>query len=738
MTAPIEGATVSIDLASLRIAVDPQGVAWLSMNVPGEPLNVINQQLVEDLDRALDRIDTSVSATPASIRSLVITSAKPGAFLAGADLKLIRTATEARQAEEAARRIQTICDRIERLPITTVAVIEGPALGGGLEIALACDYRVAAQSTKRELGLVEVQLGLLPAGGGTQRLPKLVGLPLALTLILSSRCLDTRRAKRARLIDDAAHPAVLNQAALRWAAKPKRSERPKRSFNDRILDSLGFARNFVFRQAEGGIRKKQSDRYPAPFLALESIRTGLDHGVNAGLAAEARNFGSLAVSTKTRNLIDLFLDSNDLKREQSETMMAPAPKRVGLVGAGLMGAGIGQATAISGMAVRVKEITPDAVAAGLRRIDRLVRQAQRSRLIARYTAGEVRSRVSGSDAFTGFGRVDLVIEAALEDIELKRGIIAQLESEANTKAIIGTNTSALPIGDIAAGAKRPERVVGIHFFSPVHKMPLVEVVRGPKTGDTAVGVAVAYGRKLGKHVVVVNDGPGFFTTRVLGFMMSEAIRLFEEGAGIEAIDRALVTFGFPMGPMALMDEVGLDVAVHVADTLAQAFPSRLSPSNLMTAIATPDRKGKHGGKGFYLYEKKKKTPDPDLARLPGRGHATLSSAQMIERLSLIFVNEAARCLDERIIAGGRDGDLASIFGVGFPPFLGGPFRYADLAGVDFVVERLERLASEHGPRFEPAACLQQAAKQGTRLRPTEYPLGAAPARGPSGELIGLA
>ncbi|HEV3313082.1 MAG TPA: 3-hydroxyacyl-CoA dehydrogenase NAD-binding domain-containing protein [Chloroflexota bacterium] len=722
-------------------------IILLGIDVPDEALNVINLRFIEEFEQALTELEGQFAGpgetkSPA-VSGLILHSLREGAFLAGADLKLIRDAPSPREAAEAASRLQQICGRLEKLPVTTVAAIDGAALGGGLEVALACDYRVAAESSSRDIGLVEVQLGLIPAGGGTQRLPRLTGLGRALALILTSRRLTPKQALRAGLVDDVAHRTVLMDAARALARRHPRQRGMSLPLAEHVLEALPPGRAFMYRRAAKSIRKRTGTRYPAPLLALAAIREGVENGRDHGLNAETRSFGRLAVSNTTRNLIDLFLDSNELKAEQVARGDAGEVELVGVVGAGLMGAGIAQAAAISGIAVRLRDVNAEAIAGGLKRIRDLTRQAQKSRRIDRYEAARVISRVTGSPGYSGFARAGLVIEAAPEEPDLKRRIVADLEKVLVDDAVIGTNTSAIPIGEIAAGAVYPERVVGIHFFSPVHRMPLVEVIRGTHTSERAVDIAAGLGRRLGKHVVIVNDGPGFYTTRVLGFMMSEAVRCFEEGASIEGVDNAMVEFGFPVGPMTLMDEVGLDVGIHVAGRLQAAFPGRLAQSPVMTAIAETGRKGKKSGAGFYRYEKGKRLADPELYLLRshvasgGAAIRSVSRAEVQERLSLVFVNEVARCIDEGVVASARDADLAAVFGLGFPPFLGGPVRYADTIGVADVIARLRVLSNEQGARFEPARLFLDAEQTGTPLREGSQPVANSAVRGPAGEIIGV-
>ncbi|HZS94095.1 MAG TPA: 3-hydroxyacyl-CoA dehydrogenase NAD-binding domain-containing protein [Chloroflexota bacterium] len=748
------------------------GIATLWLDRAGEPVNLIDLDFIAHLENA-------VTSLPPDLRGLIVASAKPEQFLAGADLRQLLQARSPEEASEATRLLQDVIKRIRALPYPTVAAINGPALGGGLEIALACDYRVCVESDSQFLGLPEVQLGLLPAGGGTQHLPRLIGLSRALGLILQGRRYTPRRGARYGVVDDVVHPAILLPAAQSWLARGKRTSTPRWSRLDQFADRFGPVRRLIYLRAGGEVQRETRGNYPAPIAALKAVRIGQEQGYEAGLAAESASFGELATGPVARNLIHLFFAQEALKAEQRPlAKQAVTVERIAVVGAGFMGAGIAQAAAAAGFGVRLRDMAPEKVAKALAEARRLTRHAARRGRFSRSETRAIESRLSGTTDDSGLAHTHFAIEAVFEDPNVKRDVIANLESRLPENAVIASNTSSLPISSLATDAKRPERIVGMHFFSPVHRMPLLEVVRPDSASDEAIATTVTVGRKLGKTVIVVSDGPGFYTTRVLGAMLQEAGRMFAEGASIAWIDAATTVIGFPVGSMALMDEVGLDVAAHVGSILHDAFPDRFPPNMLIQTMIDAGRLGRKTGKGFYDYSGKHKKPDPDVDRfhnssgitdvsrrdcssvsvrpgrrpdiqtdLPGgagvrntplrvfldrmassldgrRAHGesrplpTSSPLDSIrDRLLLAFVNEAVRCLDEGIIANPRNGDVGAVFGIGFPPFLGGPFRWIDDQGAASVVTRLQTLEASHGPLFTPATSLVRNAESGTRYYP---------------------
>ncbi len=676
---------------------DASGVARIVIDRPDDPVNSVDATLIADLAAAV------AAARDARPRGLVVMSGKPDQFMAGADFRLITTAP-ASDLERASRETQRVLNELEALPFTTVAAINGPAVGGGLEVALACDRRVMADAPNVRVGSTEVKLGILPAAGATQRLPRLVGLPRALDLILSGRLLGARRAVRAGVVDEVVHPAALLRAASEDAARsPKRKATGGATPAERAATWLAPARAFALSQARSRVLAETKGRYPAPLRAIDAVSVGLSKGMAAGLDAEARAFGELASSATARNIVALTLLGLRQKKAVFQGLGTPRPLRnAGVVGLGFMGSGIAQAAASAGMLVRARDRDAAAVAKGLATVRKLTTDAAKKGVFERREAARIVGRVSGGADLAGFRHADIVIEAVFEDLATKRKVVAELEEVLRPDAVIASNTSALPIGEIARGARHPERVVGMHFFSPVHKMPLVEVVRPAGADPDAVATVVAAANAFGKTPIVVGDGPGFYTTRVLSAMIGEAFAMLGEGAAVETIDRAMTAFGWPVGPLALVDEVGLEVAAHAGETVSRT--RGVEGPQVAAALVAQGFKGKQRGGGFYLYDGKKRTVNPRVYAILGTT-ARPTGEDVAERLTLTFVNEAARCLDEGVLRSAGEGDLGAVLGLGFPPFLGGPFRYADALG-GTVVTSLELLAAARGDRFAPADALR--------------------------------
>jgi len=674
--------------------VDASGVAHVVIDRPDDPVNAIDVRLMEDLDAAI------AAARVAKPRGLVVESGKDGQFVAGADLSLLRGATR-EDVERASRMLQRVLNDIEALPFPTVAAIGGPALGGGLELALACDHRVAADAPGVRLGLTEVRLGLVPAAGGTQRLPRLVGLPRALDLILAGRQLPARRALRAGLVAEVVHPAVLARAAIdRARGYGKRRPAGGRTAVERLVTFFAPAREVALRQARRRVLAETKGLYPAPLRALDAVGAGLARGTAAGMEEEARAFGELAVGPVAKSLVALLFLTLQQRRAALEGLGTPRDlATVGVVGLGFMGSGIAQAAAASGLRVRVRDRDAAAVAGGLRTIRTLTTDAAKKGVFERREAARIVGRVAGGPDLAGFGTADLVIEAVFEDLETKRRVVAELEKVVGNGAVIASNTSALPIAEIARDARHPERIVGMHFFSPVHRMQLIEVVRPSLADPDAVATAVAAAIRFGKTPIVVGDGPGFYTSRVLAVMIAEAFAVLEGGVAVDEIDRAMTAFGWPVGPLQLVDEVGLEVAAHVGETVSRAQGT--GPPKILRALIAEGKRGKGRGGGFYReaggeaagrsgiaerwlttyrYGGKRRTPDPRVYEIL-RVTPMPATEDVAARLTGAFVREALRCLDEGILRSAEEGELGAVLGLGFPAYLGGPFAYARERGI---------------------------------------------------------
>jgi 3-hydroxyacyl-CoA dehydrogenase / enoyl-CoA hydratase / 3-hydroxybutyryl-CoA epimerase len=679
------------------IPPDATGVARIVIDRPDDSVNAIEPRMIQDLARAVEQAKVSKP------RGLVVESTKHDQFVSGADLGLVTEASRG-DLERASRAVQKVFGDLAALPCVTVAAINGSALGGGFELALACDRRVAADAPAVRIGLPEVTIGLVPAAGGTQRLPRLVGLPRALDLLLNGRRLGARRALRAGLVDEVVHPAALARAAAEDALRGSKAKPAGgKTAAERAATWLGPARAFALSQARSRVLAESRGRYVAPLRAMDAVATGLANGMPAGLDAEARAFAELATTSTTQSLIALLRLTLRQRKAAFDGLGTPGPLRTaGVVGLGFMGSSIAQAAASAGMLVRARDRDAAAVAKGLSTVRKLTTDAAKKGVFDRREAARIVGRVSGGADLTGFRHADLVIEAVFEDLATKRKVVAELEHVLRADAVIATNTSALPIAEIADEARHPERIVGMHFFSPVHKMPLVEVVRSARADPGAVATVVAAATAFGKTPIVVGDGPGFYTTRVLSAMIGEAFAMLGEGTAVEAIDAAMTAFGWPVGPLVLVDEVGLEVAAHAGETVART--RAVQGPQVVAALVAEGFKGKTRGGGFYLYEGKKRSVNPRVYRIVGVPPVP-TTEDIAQRLTLTFVNEAARCLDERILRSAVEGDLGAVLGLGFPPFLGGPFRYADALG-DSIVTTLERLAAVRGDRFAPADALR--------------------------------
>ena len=705
-------------------------LAVIVIDDPGEPVNTLKRELADELAGILDQLEACET-----LRGVVLISGKPDGFVAGADLEMLEAVRTAAQASELSRLSQGLHQRIADLAVPTVAAIHGPCLGGGLELALAFDQRVASDCDTTRLGLPEVQLGLLPGGGGTQRLPHLVGILTALDLLLTGRQVRGRRAVQMGLVDELVPATHLLSRALELAASALRDQ-PARRPVGRLLSRTGlshlllganaFGRWLLFRRVHRHTLEKTRGNYPAPEHILGAVRLGLQKGREAGLEAESKSFGELTVSPESRQLVKLFFATNQLKKDPGveETEVRPsAVGAVGLLGGGLMGAGIAFITAVrTEVQVHIKDRDRRSVDGALARVDRLLAaRVERGRMTSE-ARSSVRGRITGGVDLDGFVELDVVIEAVYEELALKRELLEQIETLGNPDQIFASNTSAIPITDIALHARRPERVIGMHYFSPVEQMPLLEIVRTAKTDPQVVATCVELGKRQGKTVVVVGDGPGFYTSRALAPYLNEAAWLLTEGVPIEHIDWALLDFGFPVGPIHLLDEVGIDVGEKVGRLLHEAFGDRLRLPEAMGRLLGDQRLGKKNLHGFYRYDDKPrnrgKIVDSTVYRVLGVFPSTqMAPGAIAERCVLQMVNEAARCLEENILRSPRDGDIAAVFGLGFPPFLGGPFRYVDRLGPAQVVARLRQLASVHGSRFEPAAILARRAECGQPFYP---------------------
>jgi 3-hydroxyacyl-CoA dehydrogenase / enoyl-CoA hydratase / 3-hydroxybutyryl-CoA epimerase len=714
------------------------GVALLTLDLPGEPVNTLSPATGLLFDAALSR-----ALEDSAVTAVVFTSGKPDGFVAGADVRWLGSLKTKEDGEKASREGQGGFARLAAYPKPVVAAIHGACLGGGLEWALACSYRVCSDSQKTQLGLPEVQLGLLPGAGGTQRLPRLIGIAQALDLILTGKSVRPGKARKLGLVDEVVPAPILLEVALQRARgladKSLKVDRTRHSapaqglastlgalgrketWTELALEDNPLGRAFLFDQARKQLRKKTRGHYPAPEKALDVVRTGTEKGLEAGLKAEAQAFGELLTSDVSHRLREIFFATTELKKDRGVSdaaVQARAVQKVAVLGGGLMGGGIAYVSAVTaGLLVRVKERDDAAAGRALAHVrTQLQGQLDKRRLTPRQLDARMARVTAGTD-LAGFSRADVVVEAVFEDLALKKKLRDEVEAATPEHCIFASNTSSLPIARIAEDARRPAQVIGMHYFSPVEKMPLLEVITHAGTAPWVTASCVAFGKQQGKTVIVVRDGPGFYTSRVLAPYLNEAAHLLLDGAEVRAVDEALLDFGFPVGPYQLLDEVGIDVGEKVTHVLHAAFGERMRAPDAMVALVKDGRLGRKAKKGFYTYDGKKKDVDESVyAVLPASTkRRPVTKEEVIERCVYPLVNEAIRCLEEGIVRSARDADIGAVFGLGFPPFRGGPFRFADAFGLAALASRLESWASKLGPRFEPAALLREKAAKGERF-----------------------
>ncbi|MGE6108991.1 fatty acid oxidation complex subunit alpha FadJ [Aeromonas sobria] len=705
---------------SLDIRKD--GIGILTMDVPGESMNTLKAAFADEIRTVLAQVRANKD-----LIGLVIVSGKQDSFIAGADISMLDACTSAQDAQTLSREGQEVFAEIEQLSIPVIAAIHGPCLGGGLELALACHGRVASDHGKTVLGVPEVQLGLLPGSGGTQRLPRLIGVAKALDLMLTGKQVRPRQAGKLGLVDEVVPPSILLEAAIKLAHKGKPRHTLKRDLQGKLLETSGVGRKVLFDQARKGVMAKTRGNYPAPERILDVVRIGMEEGIQAGLAAESRHFGELVMTAESAALRSLFFATTQMKKEVN--YQGAEPRKVShaaVLGGGLMGGGIAYVTATkAGVPVRIKDVGSAGIGNAMRYSHDLLAKKLKRRQILRSELEKQMSRLTGTLDYSGFHRVDLVVEAVFENINLKHQMVADVERECGEHTVFASNTSSLPIHRIAQGAARPDKIVGLHYFSPVDKMPLAEIIPHAGTSAETVATTLAFARAQGKTPIVVKDEAGFYVNRILAPYMNEAARLVLEGEPVEVLDGALQDFGFPVGPITLLDEVGIDVGAKISPILEQELGGeQFQAPKAFDKLLQDDRKGRKNGKGFYLYGKAaprnrltgkegRKTVDESVYALLGvKPQARLAKRELVERCVLLMLNEAAMALDSGVVASPRDGDIGAIFGIGFPPFLGGPFRYMDTLGIGELVARLEHYQQRLGERYAPCARLKAMAAEG--------------------------
>lgn len=663
-----------------RIKVTPYRLAWVILDKHDASTNVLSRDVLAEFERIVD----ALAANPPV--GLILCSAKTTGFISGADINEFPTLAAEGDASALLRQGHDVLRRFEALPCTTVAMIDGYALGGGLELAMACDVRVAADEDRRTIGLPEVQLGLHPGFGGTVRAVRLAGVSRAMPLMLTGKSLTPRKARNAGLIDKVVERSRLRETAAKLARRPAR--RRKRSLLDRCLH-LAVLRPILARRMRAGVAARASkEHYPAPYAMIELWER---HGaaVPAGYDAEAQSFAELIATDTSRNLVRVYFLQERLKRTAAAAPVDYAAAHVHVVGAGVMGGDIAAWCALRGLTVTLQDREMRYIEPALKRAHKLFAK----RMSDPDALASARARLTADVEGHGVPQADVIIEAIFEDADAKRELFERIEPQLKPGAILATNTSSIPLETLATCLEDPGRLIGLHFFNPVAKLPLVEVVRAESSAAEPLANGLAFTRQIGKLPLPCRSHPGFLVNRILAPYMAEALDMAAEGVAPVDIDRAAVDFGMPMGPIELIDSVGVDVALHVAEILSPIVGRPVAPE--LRRLVDQKHLGRKTGQGFYQYRDGKPVKPPT--------GTTSADGQIVERLMLAFVNEAARCLADGVVEDPELIDGGVIFGTGFAPFRGGPLNYARERGIDDVVASLEALTARFGERYTPSS-----------------------------------
>lgn len=714
-------------------------IRHLTFDLPGEKVNKLDERVLGAFDELLPRLEEL--GQKGEIDAMILFSGKPGNFIAGADIRLIQSAKGEAAAKALSAKGQEILNRWEDLPFPTIAAIEGACMGGGCELSLASTAILMSNDPAARIGLPEVLLGIIPGMGGCVRMPRKVGLAAALDLILTGKALTGERAARQSLADACLPREDFKGSATRWVHSKLKDLQKAAKGHDwlprspklasmggpvgSVLENTPMGRAFILGQARKGVMSKTKGQYPAPLEAIQTLSDTSGHFGSRlvgntrkkAMDREATGFGRMAATPESAHLISLFFMTEEVKKSNGlpgtkPQGAAPDPvvRSAAVLGAGVMGGGIAQLFAEKKIPIRMKDINTQALGIGLQAAGRLFKRQMQQRRIKARDFQQRMNMISPCLDFSGFGAVDLVVEAIVEKMDVKKKVLSELEAHVRPDCVLASNTSSLSITEMQRALKNPGRFVGMHFFNPVHRMPLVEVIRGEKTDDAAVASVFQLSKKLGKTPIVVKDGAGFLVNRLLVPYLNEAIHLVSEGCPIPEIDAALVGFGMPMGPVELIDEVGVDVGDKVLHILHAAFGERMKPATLAGKLVESGRLGKKSGKGFYVYggrDNREKQLDPAIYDLlgvqPVRGK--ISAEEMVDRCILPMANEACRCLEEGVVASASDVDLGMIMGTGFPPFRGGLMAYARERGFSAIAARLKELTGKYGMRFTPSEAL---------------------------------
>lgn len=683
-------------------------VATIEFNDPRGKVNVLDGEVL----RVFNAYVTEASQDP-HVKVLVIKSGKKDVFIAGADIKEIESINDPEEGERKSQFGQNIFNRLEDLEIPTVAVIDGVALGGGCELALACDYRVATFNEKIRIGLPEVNLGILPGFGGTYRLPRIVGISQALTIILAGKTVTGPDALKIGLVDRMFPQASLDSELAHFFAYIKRYKKRMPEFDRKPKGMQAFLDNnfaghvLVFEQAGRNVKNQTRGFYPAPVKAFELLKETFTMPREKALEMEARAFGQLVITDVCKNLIHVFYLTERFKKLMPPECVNLKPRRIdkcAVLGAGVMGGGIAQILSYNDIETRVKDINYDALAKGLQSAWKVFQSLIAKKRLKASIASAKMAKITTTMDFSGFQKCDCVIEAVVEKMDIKKKVFSEVAAQVPSDTLLFTNTSALSISEMSKTVVNPGRFMGFHFFNPVHRMPLVELIYSKETTPQTMADALGLVRRMGKTPIIVKDSPGFLINRILLAYINEAGFILAEGAPISAIDRVMTEFGMPMGPLTLSDEVGLDVGLKVLHILHDGLGERFKPAEIFTKVFEKELLGKKSGRGFYIHGRNFRSPNKIIDTLrPPKPLAQHQEKEILERMILVMINEASRCLTEKIVDGPDVIDLGMIMGTGFPPFSGGLLRYADHRKIDAIVDSLTyyagRISSE---RFTPS------------------------------------
>lgn len=709
------------------------GIGIIRLNGPGA-VNTISPKMQDDVDKIFD--DHVVGNK--DLKGLVFISSKKDNFIAGADIDMIKNTENKADLKEICmkghRWWKDIKQKTNNMPF--VAAINGSTLGGGLEWAMYCDYRIATTSPKTILGLPEVKLGLLPGLGGTYHLPKLVGYQEALGMILQGKDVRSDKAKKIGLVDMVVDQPSLESVAIdcanQLAAGTLKKKTRKASMMSWALEENPIGRGVMFSQAKKMVDKNTGGKYPAPYAILDLLSNSAGKSKEEHLENEANEFVKLASTPESAALIGIFQGMSEVKKHDYGKPKRSV-KNIGVLGAGLMGSGIAEVSLNGGYRVYLKDKDAESVGRGQSAILKSFQTKLKKKRMTNHKFCETSSRLvplhdNSSSWKKHFSNADMVIEAVFEDIKVKHQVIQNMESIVSDDCVIATNTSAIPITRIAEGARLPERVIGMHYFSPVPKMPLLEIITHDKTAAEVAASAMEVGTKQKKNAIFVKDVPGFYVNRCLAPFSAEAGALISEGCNIELMDKAMTKFGMPVGPITLCDEVGIDVSAKVGRFMTDAdLGHRMDGGNLevFEKMCEANMMGRKSGKGFYMYPKDakkgaKKQINPEMLKILKESVSNANSVNMDEneiqrRLIAKFINEAAYCLQDGIIRAPADGDIGAVMGIGFPPFLGGPFRMLDSTGTQNMVDTMYKFRDAHGERFEPCQLLKDYASSGKKF-----------------------